>query len=254
LTRGKRSILLTYLQSASAWWKPTADGAAENRRLGYIKKDPFRGMKHLPATPNSRQPENDPPMASTPDGEAFIAAPPATSAEPTPVGLSAEKALSWFDCNEVTQKLAKSRDGTAAGWAMLIEGEGWFGQVRDERGHWSFGPSTLNQTRDAVEAWLRHEPFDKCDDERMCRGDCARLVTLPVADADVAKSEPRQEQIADRRHSKRRPQGQTMRNPFPGETVGCLRGSPAKSPQFAELAARLAAIAEERAAQRARPW
>jgi hypothetical protein len=61
---------------------------------------------------------------------------------------------------------------------MMIEGKGWFGRVRDDRGDWSFGPSSLNRTRLAVEAWIKHEVFDKHDDERMWKGDCAKLMTL----------------------------------------------------------------------------
>jgi len=60
---------------------------------------------------------------------------------------------------------------------MLIDGRGWFGRVRDERGDWSFGPSTVFRCRDAVDAWLRHEVFDKREGERTWAGDCmAQLV------------------------------------------------------------------------------
>jgi hypothetical protein len=83
--------------------------------------------------------------------------------------------------------------GRAIGWAMQIERlvdvmpdnpklskqvvrRDWFGRVRDERGHWSFGPSTLNRTRAAIEAWLKYEPLDKLDGERTWRGDCGPLL------------------------------------------------------------------------------
>jgi hypothetical protein len=88
----------------------------------------------------------------------------------------------WTACNEITRKL--DHRGSAIGWCMQIEGKGWFGQVRDERGDWSFGPSSLNQARDAVETWLRHEVFDKCDAER------ERLRTVGFAARAAAETKP----------------------------------------------------------------
>jgi hypothetical protein len=98
----------------------------------------------------------------------------------------------WIACNEVTRKLADHAlpalytnphgafpsigSPQAVGWAMLIEGKGWFGRVRDERGDWSFGPSTLGRAQQAVRAYLRHEDFPKTETEKSWRSDAWRLV------------------------------------------------------------------------------
>jgi hypothetical protein len=132
--------------------------AVENRRLR--GSEPGKGNDTSdPLTASS--------LASTPDGIASMA------------GLSdatVDRPLVWLASNEVTHKLVHEGRDRALGWAMLIEGRGWFGRVRDDRGHWSFGPSTLNRARLAVEAWLRREPFDKIGDERTWRGDCGALL------------------------------------------------------------------------------
>jgi hypothetical protein len=100
----------------------------------------------------------------------------------TPKAVRGDEPLIWVACNEVTWRLARGgRPATethchAAGWAMQIEGRGWYGRVRDDRGDWSFGPSTLTRARDAVEAYLRREPFEKTDNERSWSGDCGRLL------------------------------------------------------------------------------
>jgi hypothetical protein len=61
---------------------------------------------------------------------------------------------------------------------MLVEDRGWYGRVRDERGDWSFGPAPLARALKAVEAWIRHEPFElrPDDGERMWRGDTMAVV------------------------------------------------------------------------------
>jgi hypothetical protein len=105
----------------------------------------------------------------------------------------------WVACNEITQRLA--RDGRAStddhshalGWAMRIErtvdvmpddpklsGQvvkgAWYGCVKDERGDWSFGPTTLARAQRAVEAYLKHEDFQKQESEKSWRGNCRDLV------------------------------------------------------------------------------
>jgi hypothetical protein len=83
----------------------------------------------------------------------------------------------------VTDKLSKGEGSSAVGWAMNVEGKGWFGQVRgDPRGEFSFGPSTRARARAAVEAWLRHEPVEPQGDERVRRGSCDRIVNLRRTD------------------------------------------------------------------------
>jgi hypothetical protein len=92
--------------------------------------------------------------------------------------LSGDERYVWAACNEVTRRLTREGSQTAIGWAMLVEGKGWYGGVRDKRGDWSFGPATLARALKAVEAWIRHEPFEtRIDDgERMWRGDAMAFV------------------------------------------------------------------------------
>jgi hypothetical protein len=103
-----------------------------------------------------------------------------------------EQPLVWQAVNEVADKLMRAGSATAVGWTMLIEGKGWHGRVRDERGEFSSSASTRNRARAAVEAWLRHEPIELQGDERAWRGTCDRLVNLirassrttPAVDSD----------------------------------------------------------------------
>lgn len=78
----------------------------------------------------------------------------------------------WTACNEITDKLTYK--GQAIGWTMNIEGKGWFGRVGKEM---SFGPTSRSRARQAVEAFLRGEPFEKIDIEQSWRGDCWKLVS-----------------------------------------------------------------------------
>jgi hypothetical protein len=84
--------------------------------------------------------------------------------------------FSWTACNEVTRKLTREGSSTAIGWAMMVEGKGWYGRVRDGRGDWSFGPAPLNRALKAVEARIDHAPFEPQDNERMWRGDAMAVV------------------------------------------------------------------------------
>ncbi len=85
----------------------------------------------------------------------------------------------WVAVNDVTDKLQYR--GTALGYTMMIEGRGWFGRVHDDRGDWSFGPSTRSRVRQAVESWIRHEPFEKREGEATWAGDCMRMLGQEVA-------------------------------------------------------------------------
>lgn len=103
------------------------------------------------------------------------------------------KILKWVICNDVAHKLTyegapkvfiennpifgfkqDSDRGSleAIGWAMFIENRGWFGRIRDSRGDWSFGPSTLPRARKAIEARIRHEIFEKTESEKTWTGNC----------------------------------------------------------------------------------
>jgi hypothetical protein len=130
---------------------------AQNRRLGYVRRDGATPIADCQKSQNLDVQNQGVAKAFRRD-------------EPLP------RDLDWVACNEVTHKHAKP-GGDAVGWAMLVEGRGWFGRVRDERGDWSFGPSILSRCQRAVEAWLRHEPFDKVGDEKTWRGDCWRLLS-----------------------------------------------------------------------------
>lgn len=89
----------------------------------------------------------------------------------------------WIAINEVTRKL--DFKGTAIGWLMKVEGHtcpgptvnGWYGRVRDERGEFSFGPTSQpERAMKAVEAWLRHEPFGKREGENSWGGTLWTLI------------------------------------------------------------------------------
>jgi hypothetical protein len=83
---------------------------------------------------------------------------------------------------------------------MLVEGKGWYGGVRDKRGDWSFGPATLARALKAVEAWIRHEPFETRIDhgERMWRGDAMAVVAGVCAPARAGHSDERRGNARDR--------------------------------------------------------
>jgi hypothetical protein len=85
-------------------------------------------------------------------------------------GLRGDERFVWTACNEITQKLAREGGGAAIGFAMMVGDKGWFGRVRDDRGEWSFGPSSLSRAKQATEARILHAPFDCEDDERMWAG------------------------------------------------------------------------------------
>jgi hypothetical protein len=87
-------------------------------------------------------------------------------------GVRGDEALRWEACNEVTRKLTRGRE--AIGWAMLVEGHGWFGRIGEV---FSFGPSTRSRAERAVEARIRGEPFEKADDENTWRGTCWKLLS-----------------------------------------------------------------------------
>ena len=79
----------------------------------------------------------------------------------------------WVAVNEITQKLVKE-GGTAVAWAIYIDREGgWFGRVGNDM---SFGPTNLNRARNAVETYLRREPFKKRKGERSWRGNCMGII------------------------------------------------------------------------------
>jgi hypothetical protein len=80
----------------------------------------------------------------------------------------------WLAINEITDKL--TYQGAAIAWTMQIRNKGWFGRVRDDRGQWSFGPSSRHRARNAAEAWIKHEPFEKLAGERTFSTDCMHLL------------------------------------------------------------------------------
>jgi hypothetical protein len=96
--------------------------------------------------------------------------------EPTSA-LRGDEGAFWIACNEVADKFARG-GSDAIGWAMLIEGRGWFGRVGKEM---SFGPTTRHRARAAVEAYLRGEFFDKHEGEHSWRGDCWKLISGAMA-------------------------------------------------------------------------
>jgi len=87
--------------------------------------------------------------------------------------LEGGESFEWVACNEITQKLTRpglSRD--AAGWAMRV-GRDWYGRIGKD---FSFGPTSLARARQAVEARLMAQDFEKQDGERSWRGDAWDVV------------------------------------------------------------------------------
>lgn len=81
----------------------------------------------------------------------------------------------WIFSNEITGKL--DYQGRPLGWVMYAHRPGcWFGRVRDERGQWSFRAESRDRAEKAVEAWIRYEPIDARDGERIWAGDCSALI------------------------------------------------------------------------------
>jgi hypothetical protein len=81
----------------------------------------------------------------------------------------------WIFSNEITGKL--DYHGTSLGWVMYAERPArWLGRVRDNRGQWSFKAANRTRAEKAVEAWLRHEPIEIIEPERMWAGDCLGII------------------------------------------------------------------------------
>jgi hypothetical protein len=81
--------------------------------------------------------------------------------------VGANEPLYWDECrseptkgapkgipNPCTQRVTKSKDprASAVGWLMQVEGRGWFGRVGKD---FSFGPTSIQRARSAVEDHLR---------------------------------------------------------------------------------------------------
>ena len=111
------------------------------------------------------------PMAADPNSEIL---PKQTQALTRP--LRGHEKFEWTACNEVTRKLTRAGSPNAVGWAMLIDGRGWFGRVSGEW-EFSFGPSTMARAKAAVEAHLLGETFDKAEGERTWSGTCWWLLS-----------------------------------------------------------------------------
>jgi hypothetical protein len=81
----------------------------------------------------------------------------------------------WIFSNDVTGKL--DYQGKPLGWVMYADRPGcWFGRVRDDRGQWSFRAANRERAERAVEAWIRYEPIERREGERMWAGDCLGLI------------------------------------------------------------------------------
>jgi hypothetical protein len=89
-------------------------------------------------------------------------------------GLRGDGSFEWTACNEVTQKLTAKGSHDAVAWAMLVEGQGWYGRIGKE---FSFGPSTVRRAEAAVEARLLGQMFDKLEGEKSWSGTCWRLLS-----------------------------------------------------------------------------
>jgi endogenous inhibitor of DNA gyrase (YacG/DUF329 family) len=91
----------------------------------------------------------------------------------------------WIAVNEITQKFLYKEP--AIGWAMNIEGRGWFGRVGKDM---SFGPTTLHRARLSVEQFIKGEPFAKNKPEQSWRGDCWDLVVAAPPDVSSRHTQP----------------------------------------------------------------
>jgi hypothetical protein len=139
--------------------------ADQNRRLGYVRRD--AGVLHRRGVKSTKCPE----------GKRAL--------------FRRYETLSWTACNEVTKKLTREGSTSAIGWLMNVDGKGWYGRVRDARGDWTFGPASATRAIAAVEARIRHEPFDpRFDDgERAWLGDAMRALHPPRVPAPKPTSQ-----------------------------------------------------------------
>ena len=140
---------------------------AENARLGYVWGDE--------ATPIANSPNSE----NLPKKNQRVANP-----------FRGDEGFEWLACNEVTHKLTQKGSPDAIGWAMLVvAGHGWFGRIGKE---FSFGPTSLNRARSAVEARLLGQLFDKLEGEKSWSGTCWRpLSGLEAARANLAEARER---------------------------------------------------------------
>lgn len=146
---------------AKAYCSEPCRKKAQNVRLGYVRRDE---ATHVAASPN-----------------------PETLAQQnraSPRTFRRDEGFEWTACNEVTRKLTRAGSPNAVGWAMLIDGHGWFGRIGRD---FSFGPATQSRAKSAVEARLLGEPFDKVDDERSWSGTCWRLLSGSEPHTDAVR-------------------------------------------------------------------
>ena len=137
---------------AKAYCSELCRKKAQNVRLGYVRRDEATQV------------------AAAPNPETF-----AQQNRASRRAFRRDEGFEWTACNEVTRKLTRIGAPTAIGWAMNVDGHGWFGRIGGER-EFSFGPATQARAKSAVEARLLGEPFDKIDDERTWSGTCWRLL------------------------------------------------------------------------------
>ena len=109
-----------------------------------------------------------------------------------------DEGLEWTACNEVTRKLTAKGSPDAIGWAMLVEGQGWFGRIGKD---FSFGPTNPSRVQKAVEARLRGQLFDKLEGEKSWPGTCWSL--LSGSGAPQAEPAEERERPPPRRRSTR---------------------------------------------------
>ena len=134
---------------AKAYCSENCRKAAQNRRLGYVRRDAGILQPAGSETENKDQQNQHVGDALRRYGGAY-----------------------WVACNEITDRYAR-KGADADGWAMHIKGEGWYGRVGKEM---AFGPTDRRRAHKAVEAFLMGEPFAKEADERSWRGDCCKLI------------------------------------------------------------------------------
>jgi hypothetical protein len=140
---------------------------------GFVAGESSGSAADVPSTPPTEfRPQNRPAKTRTFEGQKPISE------------IRSSTSTTWTKVNPITWKLtdgvqirvpaargkwAGSNTDRALAWLVDVSpGEIggrrfspiWFARVHDERGDWSFGPTTSTLARQAAEARVHHRPFD----------------------------------------------------------------------------------------------
>ena len=152
---------------------------AENARGGRIKSDDGTVVADSDKTAKRLQQMQAWDTPSRGDGATLVADSPKIETSPQQTQrvtnpFRGDEGFIWTACNEVTRKLTRAGSPDAIGYAMLIDGHGWFGRIGKD---FSFGPTTMSRAMKAVEARLMGQMFDKLEGENSWRGTCWKMLS-----------------------------------------------------------------------------